>query len=68
MRVYNEDGVSGEDVLIWEKGQNLEQMKTRTSAWTVCGPTDKIEKNTFAVRAPQFTFSVPWAVPLTSNC
>lgn len=59
MHVYDENGENGEDIQVWKKGQELEQMETSTSNWTACGPTDKIADNAYAVRSPQFSFSVP---------
>ena len=57
--VYDEQGLSGQSFLIWEKGQKLEQKETSTSTWTVCGPDDKIAGDAYAVKAPQYTINVP---------
>lgn len=56
--VYDEQGLSGQSFLVWEKGQKLEQ-KIGNTDFVACGPDDKIADNALAVRAPQYTINVP---------
>lgn len=59
MHVVGDNGEQDQDIKVWEKGQELEQMKYGTTSYTACGPTDKIEYNSLSVKAPQFSFTLP---------